>query len=67
MAKKETEKQEQEYLAVEKLKEINRTPEAVYQGMCAANGWQKGRAVTPEEYREAQQRFLGAAIGGKGK
>ncbi len=67
MAKKETEKQEKEYLAIEKLKEINRTPEAVYQGMCAANGWQKGRAVTPEEYWEAQQRFLGAAIGGKGK
>lgn len=65
MAKKETEKQEKEYLTIEKLKETNRTPEAVYQGMCAANGWQKGRAVTPEEYQEAQQRFLGAAIGGK--
>lgn len=67
MARKETEKQEKEYLTIEKLKEINRTLEAVYQGMCAANGWQKGRAVTPEEYMEAQQRFLGAAIGGKGK
>ncbi len=65
MAKKETEKQEKEYLTIEKLREINRTPEAVYQGMCAANGWQKGRMVTPEEYWEAQQRFLGAAIGGK--
>ena len=49
MAKKETEKQEKEYLTIEKLREINRTPEAVYQGMCAANGWQKGRMVTPEE------------------
>lgn len=65
MAKKETEKQEKEYLTIEKLKEINRTPEAVFRGMCAANGWQKGRVVTPEEYLEAQKRFLGAAIGGK--
>ncbi len=67
MTKKETGTQEKEYLAIEKLREINRTPDAVYEGMCAANGWQKGRAVTPEEYWEAQQRFLGAAIGGKRK
>lgn len=64
MAKKEPEKQNSEYLTIEKLKEINKTPDAVYQGMCAANGWQKGRAATPEEYREAQRRFLGKAIGG---
>lgn len=65
MAKKETEKQDGEFLAVEKLKEINKTPEAVFQGMCAANEWQKGRAVTPKEYWVAQKRFLGAAIGGR--
>lgn len=71
MAKKETERQTEqqgdEYLTIEKLKEINKTSNAVYQGMCAANGWQKGRVVTPEQYWEAQRRFLGAAIGGGGR
>lgn len=67
MAKKEaeTEKQDNEYLAIEKLKEINRTPDAAYQGMCTANGWKKGRLVTPEEYRKAEHYFLGMEIGGR--
>lgn len=69
MARKETVNQEtsvqgSEYLAVEKLKEINKIPDAVHQGICVANGWQKGRMVTPKEYWEARRRFLGAAIGG---
>ncbi len=67
MAKKEagTEKQENEYLTIEKLKEINKTPDAAYQGMCAANGWKKGRLVTPEEYWKAQHYFLSMEIGGR--
>lgn len=63
MARKEAQGQDVKYLAIEELKETSKTPDAVYQGMCAANGWQKGRAVTPEEYQKAQQRFLGAATG----
>lgn len=67
MAKKEAEtgKQDNEYLAIEKLKEINKTPDAAYQGMCAANGWKKGRLVSPKEYREAQKYFLSMEIGGR--
>lgn len=67
MAKKEAEtgKQDSEYLAIEKLKEINQTPDAAYQGMCTANGWKKGRLVTPKEYWEAQKYFLSTEIGGR--
>lgn len=64
MAKKETQNQEKEHLSIETLKEKNKTPDAVYQGMCAANGWQRGKMVSQEEYRQAHQRFLNTVIGG---
>ncbi len=67
MAKKETQIQENQYLSIEMLKEKNKTPDAVYQGMCVANGWQRGKAIEQEEYQRAQQRFLGAAMGGARK
>lgn len=67
MAKKETQIQENECFSIEMLKEKNKTPDAVYQGMCAANGWQRGKVITQEEYQRAQQRFLGAAMGGAKK
>lgn len=65
MARKESQNQTDEQLAIEQLKEINKTPDAVYQGMCTANGWQRGRMASPEEYWDAYRRFLGAAIGGR--
>lgn len=64
MAKKETQNQEKEHLSIETLKEKNKTSDAVYQGMCAANGWQRGKMVSQEEYRQAHQRFLNTVIGG---
>lgn len=67
MAKKETQNQENQCFSIEMLKERNKTPDAVYQGMCVANGWQRGKVITQEEYQRAQQRFLDAAMGGAKK
>lgn len=67
MAKKETQNQESKQMSIEMLKQENKTPDAVYQGMCAANGWQRGKIVSEEEYRQAHQRFLGAVMGGARK
>lgn len=69
MPKKETENQNQssEHFTIEKLKEICKTSSAVHEGICAANGWQKGRMVSISEYKEASSRFLTSGIRGKRK
>lgn len=46
------------------LKTKKRTPEAVYQGVCAVMNWNEGKAVTEEEYDKAVAAFLNRPIGG---
>lgn len=61
----EKQNQGSECFTVEKLKELCKTPDAVYEGICASKGWHKGRVVSMEEYKEASRYFLGAVVGGK--
>lgn len=54
-----------ELFSIEELKEKNKTPETVFQGMKAAENWKTGKAVTEEDYKKALNNFLKSPMGGK--
>ena len=51
-----------EPLTIEALCALNRTPAAVFAGVCAARGWKPGRMMIGQEYAEAVAGFTGAAM-----
>ncbi|MCM1161496.1 MAG: hypothetical protein NC412_09760 [Roseburia sp.] len=57
--------QKEEYAAIEELKEKERTPDAVFEGVKAANGWKTGRMVTEKDYKEAVDAFGKAPMDGR--
>lgn len=55
---------EQLLLTVEELQDKYKVARPVYAGVCAANGWKPGRAMTEEAFLQAVTAFTGAPIGG---
>lgn len=54
-----------ELFSIEELKEKNKTPDRVFEGMKAAENWKTGKAVSQEEYETALKGFLESPMGGK--
>lgn len=54
-----------ELFSIEELKEKNKTPDRVFEGMKAAENWKTGKAVSQEEYEAALKGFLESPMGGK--
>lgn len=54
-----------ELFSIEELKEKDKTPDRVFEGMKAAENWTTGKAVTQEEYEKALKGFLESPMGGK--
>lgn len=55
--------QSQELLPVETLREKHRITRPVFAGVCAANGWRPGRAMTEEAFLQAVAAFTKAPMG----
>lgn len=53
------------YMSIEELKRSNETPDAVFEGVKAANGWRKGKKTTDKEYQEAVEAFKNAPMDGR--
>jgi hypothetical protein len=53
------------YLAIEELKLQENTPDAVFEGVKAANGWKTGKQVTEKNYKEAVETFNKAPMDGR--
>lgn len=63
-------KKEQEasqLLTLEALRARHRTPPALFEGACAAQGWRPGRQLTEQEYTAAVAAFADASIDGRGR
>lgn len=56
---------EQTYRTIEDLKNEKMTPDAVFEGTKAANGWKTGKEVTEKDYDEAIEEFKKAPIDGR--
>lgn len=48
---------------IDALKELRKTPAAVFAGMCLSQGWRAGKMVTEREYDTAVAAFAGSPIG----
>ena len=53
------------FTELEELKEKCNTPDAVFEGVKAANGWKAGKAVTEAEYMAAVKAFNDAPMDGR--
>lgn len=53
---------EQEFVSIEEMKQKQQTQMAVFQGVCAAEGWNKGKMVTPDQYNGAVAMYLRSSI-----
>jgi hypothetical protein len=65
MANKTTTNTPPELLSIEELKEKNKTPDRIFEGITAAENWKTGKAVTQEDYEKALEGFLKSPMGGK--
>lgn len=54
-----------ELLSIEELKEKNKTPNRVFEGIKAAENWRSGKAVTEADYQKALDGFMKSPMGGK--
>ena len=54
-----------ELLSIEELKEKNKTPDRIFEGVKAAENWKPGKAVKQEDYETALKGFLESPMGGK--
>ena len=52
-----------EVFTIEKLRSEKNVKRAVFAGVCAANGWRPGRAMTEETFLQAVAAFVGAPMG----
>lgn len=57
--------QTNEYAAIEELRERHETPDAVFEGVKAANGWKTGKVVTDAVYVAAVKAFGSAPMDGR--
>ncbi|MDE6234105.1 MAG: hypothetical protein K2M60_12285 [Lachnospiraceae bacterium] len=54
-----------DYVTIEELKERKETPDAVFEGVKAANGWKTGKMVTENAYMAAVKAFEAAPMDGR--
>ncbi len=54
-----------DYVTIEELKVTKDTPDAVFEGVKAANGWRTGKMVTEKAYIEAVKAFEAAPMDGR--
>ena len=47
---------------METLQARHKLPQPVYAGVCAANGWKPGRAMTEADFLRAEAEFTGAPM-----
>lgn len=52
---------------ISKLKASKGTPESVFRGVCAAEGWRPGKSVSEADYDDAVQKFLHRPVGKAGR
>ncbi len=57
--------QMKDYVTIEELKERKETPDAVFEGVKAANGWKTGKMVTENAYMAAVKAFEAAPMDGR--
>lgn len=55
--------QTQELLSIDTLREKHKITRPVFAGVCAANDWKPGRAMTEEAFLRAIADFTGAPMG----
>lgn len=58
--------QKEEYMDISELKAEAGTPDAVFAGVKAANGWKAGKMVTKKVYEAAVASFEAAPMDGRG-
>lgn len=56
-------KSQVEYYDINEIKEKEKTPEAIFCGVCSAEKWKSGKKVSEDEYKKAVERFLTNPIG----
>ena len=59
--------QAQELLSIDMLREKHKVTRPIFAGVCAANGWRPGRAMTEEAFLRAVAGFTGAPMGAPGE
>ena len=57
-------RQPEQLLGINALREKHKTPWSVFAGVCAANNWRPGKAVTEEAFLRAVSDFTGAPMDG---
>ena len=62
-AAEEARQPEQPLLELDALREKHKIARPVFAGVCAANGWRPGRAMTEETFLQAVAAFVGAPTG----
>lgn len=55
--------QPQELLSIDTLREKHKITRPIFAGVCAANDWKPGRAMTEEAFLQAVADFTGAPMG----
>jgi hypothetical protein len=55
--------QPQELLSIDTLREKHKVTRPIFAGVCAANDWKPGRAMTEEAFLQAVADFTGAPMG----
>ena len=58
--------EEMKYEPIETWKNQHNTPDAVFHGVKASNGWKTGKQVTEKAYKEAVEQFNRAPMDGRG-
>lgn len=54
-----------ELLEIGELRKQHKISRAVFAGVCSAQGWKPGKAITGEEFLKAVAEFTGAPMDGK--
>lgn len=57
--------EEARYEPIETWKNQDNTPDAVFEGVKAANGWKTGKQVTETAYKEAVEQYNKAPMDGR--
>lgn len=57
--------QKEDYETIEELKAKEETPDAIFEGVKAANSWKTGKMITEKAYQEAVDAFGKAPMDGR--
>ena len=55
----------QELLEIGELCKQHKISQAVFAGVCSANGWKSGKAISEDEFLKAIDKFKGSSIDGR--